>query len=205
MPLRLLLLLSLLVPPGTSPAAGAAPTLLIVGDSLSAAYGLDQDDGWVSLLEQRLAREGYRQRVVNASISGDTTSGARARLTAELDRYGPAIVLIELGGNDGLRGLPLEEIRRNFADMIELCRERRARVVLAGMRLPPNYGRAYTHGFEQVYASLAAEYRVTLIPFLLEGLDDGLEYFQADAIHPNAAAQAVILDNVWRHLQPLLK
>jgi acyl-CoA thioesterase-1 len=199
--LRLLLVLSLWAPL----AAGAAPAILILGDSLSAAYGIDRGDGWVSLLQERLEQAGYRQRVVNASISGETTSGARARLGAELDRHEPAIVVIELGGNDGLRGLPLEEMRRNLAGMIRLCQERRAKVVLAGMRLPPNYGRAYTHGFEQVYASLAAEHRVTLIPFLLEGLNDGLEHFQADAIHPNSAAQAVILENVWRHLQPLLK
>lgn len=200
--LRLLLLLALWAP---LTVGAAPPTILVLGDSLSAAYGLDRDAGWVSLLEQRLAQEGYPQRVVNASISGETTSGARARLAAELDRHAPAIVIIELGGNDGLRGLPLEEMRRNLAAMIELCRERRARVVLAGMRLPPNYGPAYTNGFEQVYAGLAAEYRVTLIPFLLAGLDDGTQDFQADAIHPTAAAQRVILDNVWRHLQPLLQ
>jgi acyl-CoA thioesterase-1 len=199
--LRLLLMISLWAPL----AAGAAPTILVLGDSLSAAYGLDQSDGWVNLLQQRLEQAGYRQRVANASISGETTRGALSRLAAELERHDPSIVLIELGGNDGLRGLPLDEMRRNLADMIGLCRARKVQVVLAGMRLPPNYGRAYTRGFEQVYASLAAEHRVTLIPFLLEGLDDGLEHFQADAIHPNEAAQAVILDNVWRHLQPLLK
>lgn len=199
--LRLLLLLSLWAPL----AAGAAPTILVLGDSLSAAYGLDRDDGWVSLLQRRLEQAGYPHRVANASISGETTSGALTRLAAELDRHAPAIVVIELGGNDGLRGLPLDAMRRNLAGMIEQCRAHRAQVVLAGMRLPPNYGRAYTRGFEQVYASLAAEYRVTLVPFLLDGLDDGPEHFQADAIHPTAAAQAVILDNVWRHLQPLLK
>ena len=186
-------------------AAGAAPTILILGDSLSAGYGLDQNDGWVSLLQRRLEQAGYRQRVINASISGETTSGALARLAAELERHQPAIVVIELGGNDGLRGLPLEQMRRNLADMIAACRARRAQVVLAGMRLPPNYGRAYTEGFARVYATLAAEYRVTLIPFLLAGLDDGLQDFQADGIHPGAAAQSVILDNVWKHLQPLLK
>jgi acyl-CoA thioesterase-1 len=198
---RLLLIFSLLAPLG----AGAAPTILILGDSLSAAYGLGQNDGWVSLLQRRIDEAGYRQRVVNASISGETTSGALSRLAAELNRHDPAIVVIELGANDGLRGLPLDAMRRNLADMIAVCRARQAQVVLAGMRLPPNFGRAYTRGFEQVYASLAAEHRITLIPFLLEGLNDGLEHFQADAIHPNRAAQPVILDNVWKHLQPLLK
>lgn len=188
-----------------APLAGhAAPTLLILGDSLSAAYGLDQNEGWVSLLERRLAREGHPVRVVNASISGDTTGGALARLPAELERHRPSVVLIELGGNDGLRGLPLEQMRRNLADIIAACRARGARVALAGLRLPPNYGRAYTQGFERIYPELAREYGVTLIPFLLEGLDDGLEHFQSDAIHPDREAQAVILDTVWKHLRPLL-
>ena len=186
-------------------AAGAAPTLLIVGDSLSAGYGLDRDAGWVSLLQQRLEQAGYPHRVVNASISGDTSGGALTRLPAELARHRPAVVVLELGGNDGLRGLPLEQMRSNLADMIRLCRDRHAQVVLAGMRLPPNYGRAYTRAFEQVYAQLATEHHVALVPFLLAGLDDGRQDFQPDAIHPNAAAQAIILDNVWRHLQPLLK
>ncbi len=185
-------------------ATHAAPTLLILGDSLSAAYGLDQNDGWVSLLERRLAREGYPTRVINASISGDTTGGALARLPSELERHKPSIVLVELGGNDGLRGLPLESMRRNLADIITACRARGARIALAGMRLPPNYGHAYTRGFEQIYADLAQEYDITLIPFLLEGLADGTADFQADAIHPNREAQAIILDNVWKHLRPLL-
>ena len=198
---RLLLILLLLVPLATH----AASTLLILGDSLSAAYGLDQNDGWVSLLERRLAREDYPVRVVNASISGDTTGGALARLPAELAQHKPSLVLVELGGNDGLRGLPLQQMRRNLADIITACRAGGARVILAGMRLPPNYGRAYTRGFEQVYAELAEEYDVTLIPFLLAGLEDGTADFQADAIHPDREAQAVILDNVWKHLRPLLE
>jgi acyl-CoA thioesterase-1 len=198
---RLLLIISLLAPA----MAGATPTILILGDSLSAGYGLDQNDGWVTLLAQRIEQSGRRYRVVNASISGETTSGAVSRLAAELDRHRPAIVIIALGGNDGLRGLPLEQMRRNLADIIEACRAQQARVVLAGMRLPPNYGRSYTEGFARVFATLAQEHRVTLIPFLLEGLGDGLEHFQADAIHPDKEAQAVILDNVWKYLKPLLK
>lgn len=198
---RLLLILLLLAPL----TAGAAPTILILGDSLSASYGLDQNDGWVSLLERRLEQAGRPERVVNASISGETTGGALARLPAELERHGPAIVVVELGGNDGLRGMPLERMRRNLAAIIDACRARGARVLLAGMRLPPNYGRAYTQGFEQVYATLARERRIALIPFLLEGLDDGPVHFQADDIHPNREAQAIILDNVWKHLRPLLE
>ena len=196
-----------LLAPLPAPAAidGAAATILILGDSLSAGYGLDQNDGWVALLQQRLAQGGYPYRAVNASISGETTSGGLSRLPAALEQHRPAIVVIELVGNDGLRGLPLAQMRRNLADMIARCRARQARVVLAGMQLPPNYGGAYLRGFEQVYTGLAAEYRVALIPSLLAGLTEDRAHFQADGIHPTREAQPVILDNVWKYLQPLLR
>jgi acyl-CoA thioesterase-1 len=196
-----------LLAPLPAPAAidGAAATILILGDSLSAGYGLDQNDGWVALLQQRLAQGRYPYQTVNASISGETTSGGLSRLPAELERHRPAIVVLELGGNDGLRGLPLAQMRQNLADMIARCQARQARVVLAGMQLPPNYGGAYIRGFEQVYAGLAAEHRVTLIPFLLAGLGEDRADFQADGIHPTREAQPVILDNVWKYLQPLLQ
>jgi acyl-CoA thioesterase-1 len=198
--LRLLLMISLWAPL----AAGAAPTILVLGDSLSAAYGLDQSDGWVNLLQQRLEQAGYRQRVANASISGETTRGALSRLAAELERHDPSIVLIELGGNDGLRGLPLDEMRRNLADMIGLCRARKAQVVLAGMRLPPNYGEPYGAEFQRLYADVARRHGVALMPFFLDGVGGVARLNQFDGIHPTAEGYQVIADRLWPHLRPLL-
>ena len=186
------------------PAAADGPVILVMGDSLSAAYGLAQNEGWVSLLQRRLRGGGFPHRVINASISGETSDGALARIQAVLERWQPAIVILETGANDGLRGLPLARLRKNLEALIDACRRRDARVLLVGMRLPPNYGPDYTRDFARLYADLARGARVPLVPFLLEGvaLDPGL--FQSDGLHPNGRAQARILDNVWTALRPLL-
>ncbi len=186
------------------PAAQGAPRILVLGDSLSAAHGMAQKEGWVSLLQQRLQREGYPHRVVNASISGETSSGALARLPRELDIHAPHIVLIELGGNDGLRGLSLEALEANLAAMIEMVLDRGAKPLLIGMRLPPNYGPAFTGRFAALFPALARRYNIPLAPFLLEGLASKRAFFQADGIHPNAAAQPLMLENVWSRLRELL-
>lgn len=178
--------------------------VLIVGDSLSAGYGLAIHENWPSLLQERLAAAGYPHRVVNASISGDTTSGGLARLPGALERHAPSVVLIGLGGNDGLRGLPVAEIRRNLAAMIQLSESVGANVVLAGIHIPPNYGPRYTDAFHAIYHELAQEYGAGLIPFILEGVALDAELMQEDGIHPNAEAQPVIVENVWPALEPLL-
>lgn len=176
----------------------------MLGDSLSAAYGMRLDQGWVALLQGRLKAEGYGHRVVNASSSGETTGGALARLPRALERHRPSVVIIELGGNDGLRGLPLAEVRSNFESLIRLAREGGARVLLIGMHIPPNYGPAYTRDFHALYGELARRHRLRLVPFFLEGiaLDDGL--MLEDGLHPNAAAQPKLLELVWPQLEPLL-
>jgi acyl-CoA thioesterase I len=199
---RILLLLVFLAGPA---AAAQPPVVLVVGDSLSAGFGLAIHENWPSLLQERLASAGHPHSVVNASISGDTTSGGLARLPNALARHSPSVVLIGLGGNDGLRGLPLAEIRRNLAEMIQLSKSAGARVLLAGIHIPPNYGPRYTESFHAIYHELAQEYGTGLIPFILEGvaLEKGL--MQEDGIHPNAAGQAVIADNVWPGLEPLLE
>jgi acyl-CoA thioesterase-1 len=186
-------------------AAAAPATILVLGDSLSAGYGVSVDATWVALLEQRLAREGYGYRVVNASISGETTGGARGRLPRALELHKPAIVVLELGGNDGLRGLPLKQVRSNFEYMIETARAAGAQVVLVGMRVPPNYGPEYADSFHALYGELARKYDLPLVDFFLDGvaLDDRL--MQADGIHPNAAAQPKLLDNLWPALSKVLK
>lgn len=185
--------------------AQAAGTILVVGDSLSAGYGLAQGQSWPSLLEQRLREQRLDYSVVNASISGDTSAGGRSRIGAALDQSRPAVVIIALGGNDGLRGLPVAALRDNLDAMIGAARARQARVVLAGMKLPPNYGIDYTRSFEQSYADLARRHKAALVPFLLDGVAEKLELFQPDGIHPTAAAQPIILDNVWQVLRPLLR
>ena len=176
----------------------------MLGDSLSAAYGIPLEQGWVALLQGRLQAKGYGHRVVNASSSGETTGGALARLPRALERHRPAVVIIELGGNDGLRGLPLAEVRANFESLIRLSRAAGARVLLVGMRIPPNYGPAHTSGFHELFWALAREHRLPLVPFFLDGiaLDDAL--MLEDGLHPNAAAQPKLLDQVWPQLEPLL-
>jgi len=193
----LLLLLSL-------PTAASAQIILIVGDSLSAAYGIPVERGWVSLLQQRLDSEGYPYRIVNASISGDTTANARARLTPALASHEPAVVLLEVGGNDGLRGLSLKEMKSNLAAMISSAREVGAQVMLVGVQLPPNYGPRYTERFQAIYHELARERDLTLLPSLVDGIGTAWNLMQSDGIHPNVAAQPLIVDRVWKELEPLL-
>ena len=182
-----------------SPSAGSSPLpkILIFGDSLSAAYGIGEDEGWVTLLAERLAQEDSELEVVNGSVSGETTTGGRARLPSLLERYNPAFVLIELGGNDGLRGLPLSLMRENLTDMIQLSQSSGATVMIAGMQIPPNYGPRYTEPFFAQYAALAEEFDLYLIPFLIDGIPQQPELMQADGIHPKAEAQSMILDNFW--------
>ncbi len=179
-------------------------TILVVGDSLSAAYGIEQNAGWVSLLQRRLQQTAPRYHVINASISGDTTSGGLARLSRALDTHQPEIVIVELGANDGLRGLSLGEIQKNLAAIIEQILSRKARVLLLGIRLPPNYGPDYTRKFHDIYADLAKRYRIPLAPFLLEGVAGNPELMQQDGLHPRAAAQSKVLENVWPVLEPML-
>ena len=183
----------------------AAGTILVYGDSLSAAYGLAQNAGWVSLLQARLRQESLDYTVANASISGETSSGGAARIGAALKAHRPAVLIVEIGANDGLRGLPLAEMRANLATIVRASRKAGARVLLVGMRLPPNYGASYTQQFAQVYAELAHEYKTAFVPHLLAGMDQQRELFQADNLHPTAAAQPILLDNVWKALLPLLK
>lgn len=185
-----------------SAAANERSTLLVMGDSLSAAYGIERQEGWVSLLAARL--DG-KAEVINASISGETSSGGAGRLPELLGQHAPDIVLLELGGNDGLRGLPPGQFEANLAGMIEASREAGAAVLLLGIDIPPNYGQAYRDAFTGVYQRLADEYDLPLVPFLLEGVALDETLMQDDGIHPTAAAQPLILDNVWPELAPLLE
>jgi acyl-CoA thioesterase I len=187
--------------------ADAPSRILIVGDSMSAEYGLTRGSGWVALLEQRLRRERISGAVINASISGDTTAGGRSRLPALLKQHQPTHVVIELGGNDALRGLPLESTQRNLSEMVKASQEAGARVLLVGIQVPPNYGRAYTERFAATFEAVAAERKVPLVPFLLKGVadvPDAAKFFQPDRIHPNESAQPLLLDNVWPALRRLL-
>ena len=186
------------------PAHGAR-TLLVFGDSLSAAYGLSADQGWVHLLDARARRAGLDWRVVNASVSGETTAGGLRRLSEDLDRHRPAIVVIALGANDALRGQPIAGIRDNLEKMIRLARKARAEPVLVGLMIPPNYGIDYAAEFRDMYPALATKHRAKLVPFLLEGIAEKPELFQSDQLHPAAGAQPVILDTVWKTLEPLLR
>lgn len=181
-----------------------AGTLLVVGDSISAAFGLDSRQGWVAMLQERLRKEGFEHSVVNASISGDTSAGGAARLSALLAEHKPELVIIELGGNDGLRGQPPAQLQQNLASMIDASQASAAKVLLLGMRLPPNYGARYTSAFAQVFADLAEQKQVALVPFFLEGVGGVPGMMQADGIHPTQDAQAVLLDNVWPTLKPML-
>jgi len=189
--------------------ANAAPplhqaTLLVLGDSISAEFGLARDTGWVQLLRDRLKQQHFDYNVVNASISGDTTSNGLARLPALLLREHPDIVVVELGGNDGLRGLSIESAQSNLAQIIALCQAAHAKVVITGIQLPPNYGPDYTSKFAAMYPELAKEKHVALVPFLFAGFAEDSELFQGDRIHPSAEAQPMLLNNVWEPLKPLL-
>lgn len=184
--------------------SATAGTLLIVGDSISAGFGLDTRLGWVTLLQQRLRDEGFDDKVVNASISGDTSAGGQARLAALLAEHKPEVVVLELGGNDGLRGQSPQQLQQNLASMIDRSRAAGAKVLLLGMRLPPNYGVRYTTAFAQVYETLASEKQVPLVPFFLEGVGGVPELMQADGIHPAQGAQGQLLENAWPAIKPLL-
>ncbi|KVA75102.1 arylesterase [Burkholderia ubonensis] len=189
----------------TPPAAPPGqPVIVVLGDSLSAEYGLPRDTGWVALLRQRLATERIDYSVANASVSGDTTSGGRARLPAVLARLKPAIVVVELGANDALRGVPLATTERNLREIVADAQRARAKVVLVGMFVPPNYGPDYTQKFHRIYTRLSKDLGVPLVPFLLAGIENRPDMFQADQIHPTRQAQGVLLDNVWPSLKPLL-
>jgi acyl-CoA thioesterase I len=186
-------------------AHSASKTVLVLGDSLSAEYGLARGSGWVALLQNKLRTEKSDAMIVNASISGDTTSGGKARLQALLDQYHPTVLVIELGANDGLRGLPLASTENNLRAIIMAAQKSKAKVLLIGMRLPPNYGRDYAEQFFALYGKLAKETRSSLVPFLLDGVADQPQLFQTDRLHPNADAHPIMLQNVWPHLQALLK
>ncbi len=199
-----ILLLGLMVLFGS--AAGAeSPVILVLGDSLSAGYGIPVEKGWVNLLQRRLVERGFPYRVVNASISGDTTSGGLSRLPAALELHRPAIVVLELGANDGLRGQPPMAMSRNLSQMIERSQQAGARVLLAEMRIPPNYGPLYAQKFQATFGELAQHYAIPLIPFLLDGVAGNPALIQDDGLHPRAEAQPQILDNVWAVLEPALK
>ncbi|MBR0565680.1 arylesterase [Azoarcus sp. L1K30] len=200
MPLRSMLTFLLVLFAGAAQAA----TILVWGDSLSAGYGLKPDEAWPTLLQTRLEAEGFRHDVVNASVSGETSAGGRSRLPAALKAHQPAIVIIELGANDGLRGLPPKLLEQNLEAMIADARQAGSKVLLIGMQMPPNYGPAYTRSFAAAYALVSTATGVPLVPFLLEGFADRPEMFQADGIHPLAQAQHTVLDTVWRGLEPLL-
>jgi acyl-CoA thioesterase-1 len=196
---RILLLLFLVLPN-----LAEARIILIVGDSLSAAYGIPVEQGWVSLLQERLDGRDYPYRIINASISGDTTANARARLPQALASHEPAMVLLELGGNDGLRGLSLTEMKSNLGAMISSVQETGAQLLLVGVQLPPNYGPRYTESFQAVYRELAAEHDLALLPSLVDGIGTEQDLMQQDGIHPNVSAQPLIRDRVWEALLPLL-
>ncbi len=186
-------------------AATFAATILVFGDSLSAGYGLPLEQGWVHLLERRLRAEKLDYKVVNASISGETTLGGRNRIDAALRAHRPNIVILELGANDGLRGASPETIRGNLEAISDASRRANARVLLVGIRLPPNYGLPYAEKFQGVFREVARSRKLPLVPFLLDGFSENRELFQSDGIHPSAAAQPLMLDNVWKELRPLLR
>ena len=200
-----LFLVTLAAPVNAAPTPVPAPLIVIVGDSLSAGYGIGKEQSWPALLAKRLEAERYPHAVANISISGETSSGGLSRLAPTLKQQHPSVVIIALGANDGLRGLPVEQMRSNLAAMIRQSQAEHARVLLVGMRLPPNYGVEYEEQFNQAYADLARQFKVPLLPFLFAGFAERRDAFQNDGLHPTAATQPLLLDNVWSKLQPLLK
>ncbi|WP_341678783.1 arylesterase [Niveibacterium sp. SC-1] len=182
-----------------------AADILVFGDSLSAGYGLRADQAWPALLQRKLGKEGYKQQVINASVSGETTAGGKTRLPTALAQHKPRVVVIELGANDGLRGLPIKLMTDNLGAMARTAQEAGAKVVIIGMRLPPNYGPSYTEKFQQSFGAVAKTEGASLVPFLLEGFAQKRDLFQADGVHPIAEAQPLIVENVWGVLKPLLK
>lgn len=179
--------------------------ILVFGDSLSAAYGIREEQGWVTLLQERLQQQGFAHRVVNASVSGETSSGGLARLPAALQAHAPDLVILELGGNDGLRGLPLGVLENNLQTMVTLSKDAGAEVLLVGIQIPPNYGPRYTEPFAKIFPTLAERESLPLVPFLIDGVAQQPELMQNDGIHPTAEAQGMVLDNVWAILEPLLE
>jgi acyl-CoA thioesterase-1 len=200
---RLILVAGLLLP-ATSHGAGE-PVILVLGDSLSAGYGLSRQEGWVSLLAERLSASGSPYRVVNASVSGETTAGGLTRLAPLLERDPPSVLVIALGANDGLRGLAFGEIESNLTRLVRMGKDAGARILLAGIRLPPNYGAAYTERFQATFPAVARQEDVALVPHLLDGVAERWELMQADGLHPSAKAQPRILETVWAELEPLLR
>ena len=188
----------------TAPVAASDPVVLVLGDSLSSAYGIDERQGWVNLLREKLDQNGYPHTVVNASVSGDTTRDALSRLNATIARHRPDIAIVELGGNDGLRAFSIDTIEDNLSRILEALRENGAKIVLAGMRMPPNYGPVYTQAFEALYPALAEEFNTALVPFFMKDVADDPGLMQDDGIPPTAAAQPRLLGNVWPVLEPLL-
>jgi acyl-CoA thioesterase-1 len=200
-----LALAALLLLAGAANAYSAPKTLLVVGDSLSAEYGLARGTGWVALLEQKLKSQKLDANIVNASISGETTSGGRTRLPSLLSKHKPDVVVIELGANDGLRGLPVPAAEANLRAMVDASRQAGAQVLLVGMRMPPNYGRDYADRFFAMYGALSKSAKVPLAPFMLDGVAEKADLFQPDRLHPLAEAHPIILANIWPHLLPILK
>lgn len=188
-----------------SGAATPERTLLVFGDSLSAAYGLQTDQGWAALLQSRLRSEGYGYAVVNASVSGETTAGGRSRLPRALEQHRPELVVLELGANDGLRGLPLKDAKANLQAMILAAQRAGAKVLLVGILIPPNYGPKYTDGFAQMYKDLATDLKLPFVPFLLDGVALNPQLMQEDGYHPKAEGEPRVLENVWQHLRPMLE
>jgi len=186
-------------------AGQAAPVILVFGDSLSAGYGIRVEQGWVSLLARKISQTGYGFKVINASVSGETTAGGLGRLPHALDVQQPRIMILELGANDGLRSLPLADTRANLERIITLARARGITVLLLGMRMPPNYGERYTTGFQDMYSALARTYKLALVPFLLDQVALRPELMQADGLHPNELGQPLLLETVWPRLEPLLR
>ncbi|UVW27071.1 arylesterase [Massilia sp. H6] len=203
--LKKLMFVAILTLAASASAYSAPKTVLVVGDSLSAEYGIARGTGWVALLEQKLKAEKIQANVVNASISGETTIGGRTRLPALLQQHKPEVVVIELGANDGLRGLPVASAESNLRAMIGMAHKNQARVVLVGMRMPPNYGRAYTESFFNMFKRVARDTRSPLVPFMLEGVADKPALFQQDRLHPLAAAHPIILNNIWPQFATLVK
>ncbi len=187
------------------PALAATPKILIYGDSLSAAYGIPQQQGWAVLLQKKLTQEKLTYEVINASISGETTDSGLTRLASTIRQVKPAIIILELGANDGLRGLPIKNMRDNLSAMIQLCKKSGIKVLLLGMKIPSNYGLQYTKEFSQTYMQLGKQHKVALLPFMLENVALKPDLIQADGLHPNALGQPVILENIWPELQKLLK
>ena len=187
------------------PALAATPKILIYGDSLSAAYGIPQQQGWAVLLQKKLTQEKLTYEVINASISGETTDSGLTRLASTIRQVKPAIIILELGANDGLRGLPIKNMRNNLSAMILLCKKSNIKVLLLGMKIPPNYGLQYTKEFSQTYMQLGKQHKVALLPFMLENVALKPDLIQTDGLHPNGLGQPIILENIWPELQKLLK